>query len=334
MSEVPQSVMQRAFGAPEKVLAIEDLPVAAPGPREVTIALRMACLNPSDFGLIAGTYGKRLELPAVVGREGWGEVTAVGADVSRWRRGDRVRMPEASGVLRQAVTVPEDDLLPIPAELDPAQAAMAFINPPTAWRLLEDFVDLQAGDWIVQNAANSAVGVCVCGFARARGIKTLALCRDSAVRRDALIRAGATAVAEDDDTLTETYASLTDGQRPRLALNSIGGSSVQRLIKMLADGGTCVTFGGMTGEPVRFPTRYLIFNDIRLRGFWMDRWLRTHRGEQTEALMARIYNALERGEIHIPVAKIYAFGDAVEGFAHAAQGGRDGKVIIRSAWSP
>ena len=68
---------------------------------------------------------------------------------------------------------------------------------------------------------------------------------------------------------------LTDGESIPLALNSIGGESASDQIKALGEGATHVTFGGMVGEKVRFPTRFLIFNDVRLVGFWWDRFSQT-----------------------------------------------------------
>lgn len=334
MSLTPQAVVYREFGPAEQVLQLVDAPAAEPEPHQVTLALRAASLNPSDFGMIAGSYGKRPQLPAVAGREGWGEVVRMGSQVRDWQIGDRARMPESAGVLRQAVTVDCAGLLRLPASLSTEQAAMAFINPPTAYRLLHDFITLQAGDWIVQNAANSAVGLCICGFARKLGINVLALCRNSAERKAMLLDAGATAVAGDDDNWVSQLDSLTSGKRPRLGLNSIGGASVQRIIKMLADGGVCVTYGGMTGEAIRFPTRYLIFNNVQLRGFWMDRWLREHSAEHVSELMNSVFDAFTSGELVIPVEAEYPFAKYNEAFAHASRGGRGGKIIIHSAWHP
>ena len=60
---------------------------------------------------------------------------------------------------------------------------------------------------------------------------------------------------------------MTGGESVQLALNSIGGESALDQIRALGKGGTQVTFGGMSREPVRFPTRELIFKEVRLAGF-------------------------------------------------------------------
>src|SRR5207237_10302270 len=69
-----------------------------------------------------------------------------------------------------------------PAEIEPEQASMLKSNPMTAWRLLHDYVDLARGDWLIQNAANSAVGRAVIQIAHELGFKTV-----NVVRRAELI---------------------------------------------------------------------------------------------------------------------------------------------------
>jgi len=329
--EVP-AVRYHETGKPEDVLRVEPVEAARPGPGEALIALRAAVINPSDLGMIGGTYGRLRELPAVAGREGVGEVVAVGPGVQGLPPGQRVRMPEEPGVWRAAVTVPAEGLVRVPGEVPLEQAAMAFINPPTAWRLLHDFGELMPGDWVVQNAGNSAVGFCVVQLARELGYKTLSLVRDLEKWEPRLKEAGADAVAKEGAPWHKELDKLTGGTRPRLGLNSVGGESVMTMIKAMADGGEVVTFGGMVGGQVRFPTRFLIFNDVRLRGFWMDRWMRTHSREEQEALFAEIFGYLAAGKVSAPVDRTFPLEQALEAVDYAGQGGRDGKVLLTSEW--
>src|SRR5205823_12339185 len=93
-----------------------------------------------------------------------------------------VILPHNVGTWREAVAVKASELVPIPPEIEPEQAAMLKINPLTAWRLLHDYVDLARGDWLIQNAANSAVGRAVIQIAHELGFKTI-----NVVRREELI---------------------------------------------------------------------------------------------------------------------------------------------------
>lgn len=323
-----QAIRYHAHGSPAEVLRLEQLELPAPAAGEVTAALRAAVIHPSDLGMIEGSYGRLPQLPAVGGREGVGEVIAVGEGVKRLSVGDRVRMPEALGVWQEAVTANADAFEKAPGDLPLEMAAMAFINPPTAYRLLHDFVELKEGDWIVQNAANSAVGFCVAGLANSLGLRSINIVRSADTWRDALKEAGADVVVDDASDWFKDLRNLTGGEKPRLGLNSVGGESVVKIIRSLGEGGQCITFGGMTGEKVRFPTRNLIFDDITLRGFWMDKWTRTHSLEERAKLQHAVNELIRSGAFRIPVARTYRLEQFTEAFTHATQGSRDGKVLF------
>ena len=241
--------------------------------------------------------------------------------------GDRVAMP-GEGAWVEQVNAPAATLRHVPPGLPVLQAAMAFINPPTALRLLRDFVTLEPGSWVIQNAANSAVGFCVVRLATRFGLNTLNVVRNPDKWREPLTASGATAVVADGDDFYKQVAEITGGPKPKLAVNSVGGDSAIKLVRCLADGGTMVTIGGMVGDKVRFPTRNLIFNDVTLRGFWMDRWNRTADRASREAMEAEIFGLIKDGTIEIPIAATFPFEKGLEAVAAAAEGGRDGKTLI------
>jgi NADPH:quinone reductase-like Zn-dependent oxidoreductase len=328
-AETALAVRYHETGKPAEVLRVEPVELPPPGPGEARVRLLAAVINPSDLGMIGGSYGRLRELPAVAGREGLGEVVALGEGVSTPAVGTRVRMPEGPGVWREAVNAPAGELLPVPGDLPVEQAAMAFINPPTAWRLLHDFGDAKPGDWVAQNAGNSAVGVYVAQLGRKLGLNVLSLVRDVTKWEKPLKQTGAAAVAADTADWPKQLEALTGGARPKLGLNSVGGESVSALIKAMADGGEVVTFGGMVGDKVRFPTRFLIFNDLRLSGFWLDRWYRTHSADEARAMLTEVFALIAEGTFQAPVAASYPLGQALEAVAHAGRSGREGKVILK-----
>ena len=96
--------------------------------------------------------------------------------------GTQVILPHDLGTWREACVVKADKLVAVPDEIKPEQAAMLKINPLTAWRMLHDFVVLQPGDWVIQNAANSAAGRAAIQIAHELGYKTV-----NVVRREELI---------------------------------------------------------------------------------------------------------------------------------------------------
>lgn len=328
-----QALRYERHGLPAEVLEEVQLELPAPGPGEVLVAMRSAAIHYSDLGLINGTYGKLRVLPMVAGREGVGEVVALGAGVANLKLGTRVRMPEEMGVWREAVVAKAAELFTIPAGVPDAQAAMAFINPPTAWLLLHHFVKLERGDWFIQNAGTSAVGILVTQLARHFGWKCISVVRDAAVA-ESLEERGAEVVVAEDSGYEKNPTKLTRGVPIKLALNAVGGESVSRLCRAIAPGGTVVTYGGATAEPMRFPTRQLIFNDIQLRGFWLDQWTRMHAEAENTAMLDQLFSLLRKGVLSQPVAATYPLKDWRTALDHAFRPGKGGKVMLEGQWKP
>jgi mitochondrial enoyl-[acyl-carrier protein] reductase / trans-2-enoyl-CoA reductase len=317
------------FGSPEEVL--ECIPGELPTPRKGEALIRMcfANINPSDLGMIGGSYGKLLNLPAIAGREGVGTIVEIPESTSTLAVGDLVRIPEGTGAWQSHCIVPCEDLLKIPDGISPEQAATLFINPPTALMLLESFVDLKPGDWIIQNAANSSVGTWVIQLAKAKGLKTINVVRRASLEGE-LKAFGADVVIEDNNDYPKAIKDLTGGAKPRLALNSVGGESVIRQVKCLDDGGVCVTFGGMVGDQVRFPTRFLIFNDVKLCGFWMDKWTRTHSREEVAQLYQRVFSFVLVNNLSTPVQSVYQLSEFAEALAEFSKP-RMGKILFKGS---
>jgi mitochondrial enoyl-[acyl-carrier protein] reductase / trans-2-enoyl-CoA reductase len=319
----PRALVHGRHGEPAETLRWEPLASPPPGPGEAVLEMRAAAIHPSDFGLIQGSYGRLRELPAVAGREGVAEVVELGEGVSHLEKGDRVRLPEATGAWRERLTTRAADLTPLPRGLPDEILAQTAVNPPTALLLLREFVSLTKDQWVVQNAANSAVGRAVIQLCRSRGIRTLNL-----VRRPEL--AGPLRSLGADEVVVVRPGEKPDMSRfPRavLGLNSVGGESLLHVVSACAPGATIVTFGGMTGEPIRFPTRRLIFDDLVFRGFWLDAWKRKNAPAAGLALDEQVFGLLSDGALTMPEPLRFRLSEWPEALA-AARAPRSGPVLF------
>lgn len=321
-----KAICHHAFGKPLEVLQLEEVARPEPSDGEVRVRLLAATINPSDYGMIGGSYGRLRELPAVAGREGVGVVDAIGHGVSRIGVGARVRFPDG-GAWQETACIPAADVLAVPEDVSIEQAAISFINPPTAYCLLKKIVNLAPGSWVLQNAGNSAVGLSVIQMAKVLGLKTI-----SQVRREALIEPlqalGADHVVIEGSGWVEQVNQLTEGESIRLALNSIGGESAMHQIKVLGESGTQVTFGGMVGDLVRFPTRYLIFNNVRMVGFWWDQWCQRAGKDGLDEVMSAVYTMMREGTLKLPVEATYSFAEYERALKHD-KSPRLGKILLK-----
>jgi NADPH:quinone reductase-like Zn-dependent oxidoreductase len=308
-----KALICQSAGEWPKVLRLQDVALPpSPLPGFVRIKMLAAAVHPSDFGMMAGTYGKAKEFPCVMGREGVGEVAATG---------DIVRIPEFVGAWQEEIDVPADGLVVCPKDLKPETLALSFINPPTALRILEDFSSLSPGDAVITNAGKSAVSQAFLQLAREMGLKPYAVVRGKTFEDEKWLQSlGAEGVFDEG----EEYFKKAN---VRLALNQVGGESVLRLIKSLGEGGVCVTIGGAVKESIRYPTRELIFKDVQLRGFWMDKWLREN-SSKTRGMMEKIWALMRAGKLTQEISGRYPLENFKEALGKAQESGRRGKVVL------
>lgn len=315
-----------SFGIPHDVCVCTDAP--DPGPPdagEVIVEVEAFPINPVDLLTIAGEYAVRPPLPATPGSEGVGRVVAVGSAVTTVAVGDRVLlMGRGNWVQRQRVDVAQ--VLKV-GSADPLQLAMLKINPATAHLLLHGCVDMKPGDWVIQDAANSAVGTCLIGLAKADGIRTV-----NVVRRDSLVAPleamGADVVVVDGDDLGERVRAATGGADIRLAVDAVAGDMCQRLADCLADGGTIVTYGLLSGRPCAVAPYDVVFRGINLTGFWLVKALGAMAKSDVAALYADLGARLADGTLHVEVEATYPIEEIRTALEHAGREGRDGKILV------
>lgn len=315
------------YGKASDVVKPVEVEIAAPQKGQALVKLLRSVINPSDLGMIGGTYGRLRTLPAVGGREGVGEVVALGEDTNFPPIGTRVRIPEEPGVWAQYQLCNAANLLVVPDDIALDMCAMSFVNPPTALCILDSFENLSAGDWLIQNGAGSALGYFMIQLCKARGIKTVNMLRNAESKRASLEQLGADIVVDEEKFDAKEIKKITEGKL-KLGLNQIGGESVSNMIKAMGDSATIVTVGGMVGDLVKFPTRFLIFNDLRLRGFWWDKWQRTHSKEEVVKIFEKIFSLIKSGVLKAPVDSVHSLSDVSNALARAEEKQRNGKVML------
>ena len=315
VNEKVSAIVIHEHGAPAAVVRVEEIEVPEPGPGEVRVRVLAAPINPADINVVEGKYPLRPKLPGVPGVEGAGRIETTG---------ELVLLPHGFGSWRQMGVARREDLTVVPEGIAPEQAAMLKINPPTALRMLRDFATLAPGDWVVQNAANSGVGVAVIQIAHALGLKTMNLVRRAELVEE-LRAQGADEVLLDDENAIERLKSCA----PKLALNAVGGDSALRMANALAPSGTLVTYGAMGRQPLRIPNGLLIFKDLRWRGFWISEWYQRATVEEREAMFGELFTFAQSGVLQTKIERTYALSEAQEALARAAEGGRKGKILFR-----
>lgn len=327
-----QAIVIEGFGDPAATIRLKDMPEPPPpGPGEVTVEMLVLNINPADLLQIQGLYGtSRPAVPFIPGGEAVGRIAAIGEGVSGLAFGDIVS-PMILNCWIERVTMKAALVMKLPADIDLRQAAMLKGNPATAEALLSDQVALEPGDWLMQNAANSAVGTFLVKLAAQRGIKTLNVVRRAGAV-ESVREAGGTAVLADalDDAraFRKRVQEVTGGAPVKLAIDAIGGGATGVMAGALADGGTVVNYGLLSGEQCRIDAQHLIFRKITLKGFWLIHWFQDAGRARIAETYGRIARGMAEGTLTTPVAAVVPMAEAVRAMALAGEGGRSGKVLM------
>ncbi len=294
---------------------------------QALIKVLAAPINPSDVLTLTGAYGMLPPLPAIGGNEGVGVVAELGPGTTTPAVGQTVLLPVGGGTWASHMVADAGKLMPLPNGVDSLQLAMMTVNPPTAHLMLQEFVDLQAGEYVIQNAANSGVGEYLIQLAKIRGLKTVNI-----VRRESAVAAvkamGGDVVLVDGPDLAKHVAVATENAKIRLAIDAVGGKSTDNLANCLTQGGTLVNYGMMSGEPCTVSPSSFVFRDVTLRGFWLALWFRKATPQQQMAVFGELAKLISTGKLKARVQATFDVSQIKEAIAAAASGERDGKILI------
>ena len=316
-----------AFGTPWDVCRVVDgPPLETPGPEELNLRIEAGPINPAELLLIQGKYATRPELPARLGIEGVGTVTAVGSQVSGLSVGDRV-MSLGRTNWAEEIQVSAESVIPVSKDVDLHQLSMLKVNPATALLMLERYVSLKPGDWVIQNAANSAVGRYLIQLARAKGIRTINVVRRPELIAELTALGGDLVLLESDQLAQQVRAELGDISIP-LAIDAVAGASTLRLGEALSEGGTVVNYGLLSGEPCQLTADMIIFKQLTLTGFWLAPLLGGMSAAEKQVLYAGLVQQIANGVLSAPVEETYPLDQLADALRHADQQGRGGKILL------
>ncbi|MTH78131.1 zinc-binding dehydrogenase [Paracoccus aestuariivivens] len=323
-----RSAIHSAFGEPDQVLTPGESPLPEPAEGQVRIKTILSPIHNHDLVTVQGLYGYKPDLPAIGGTEAVGTIDAIGPGVEGVTLGQRIAVAAVHGTWAEYFLAPAASLVPLPDAIADEQAAQLIAMPFSALTLLE-FLGLQEGDWIVQNAANGAVGKAVAMLGAARGINVVSI-----VRREATItemaELGITNVVSTDTTgWQDRVRALTGGARVKAGVDSIGGKASGDLLSLLGDDSTLVSFGSLTGEPMILDAGQLIYKQAVVKGYWAAKVAAALGREGMGRLVAELMGLVIEGKVRLPVEGIFGFDQIQHAVTASLTPGKAGKVLLR-----
>lgn len=323
-----RALVHSSFGDPAEVLSVQDVPVPEPGPGQVRLRVLLATVHNHDLLTVRGLYGYKPELPARSGTEAVGVVDAVGEGVDEALLGRRATAAGAFGAWAEYVLASAAGLIPVPDDVPDEQAAQLGSMPFSAISVL-DSLGLSAGDWMIQNAANGAVGRMVAQLAAARGVHVVSLVRRAAGIAELAAQGVHDVVATDAADWQEQARALVGDAVIRAGIDSVGGEGSGQIAAMLGEGGLLVVFGAMASPTMRISSGDVIFKQLTVRGFWGSKVAAAMPAGQRGALFGELLQRLREGALTLPVEAVLPFERVGEASAGTLRAGREGKILLR-----
>jgi len=283
-----KAVRFHQHGGPE-VLRYEDAPDPQPAEGRAIVRVRACALNHLDLWERRGLDRVKLPLPHISGADVAGEVLETGQRVmlqpgvrcgacAACRRGDDnqcVRYDvlglRSDGGYAELISVPLENLIPIPATLDFITAAAFPLTFLTAWHMLVTRGRLGEGDVVLVLAGGSGVGQAAIQLARHFGARVFATSAPEKAQRTRAL--GAEQVFDHYSVdFSKEVRRLTDGRGVDIVVEHVGEATWDRSVRALATGGRLVTCGATTGFAASLDLRHLFARQLSLLGCYMGRF--------------------------------------------------------------
>ncbi|GHB84241.1 zinc-dependent alcohol dehydrogenase family protein [Persicitalea jodogahamensis] len=321
-----RTIQLEKTGNPAEILNVVEKPKPQPAAEEVLVKIIAAPVNPSDISFVQGRYGIRPELPSGAGFEGVGTIEAAGADV-RLPVGSRVSFT-AIGSWGEYAVVNQKAAIPLPDAIPDDMAAQLFVNPFTAWAMVEES-GVKEGEWLMITACGSAYGKLVIQLCRKKGIKTVGTVRRDGLNED-LKKLGLDEVVNTEtEDLPKRVNDITGGKGVRCVVDSVGGTTTEAAMKCVGQGGKMLIFGLLSQKNPRLDVGLMIFKEITIQGFWLTEWMRKVDTQTRNQTAQGVIGWLASGEVKLPVEATYGLDEIVKAVEHADAPGRWGKILIK-----
>lgn len=316
-----------AYGPPED-LSIENIEPPQPGPTQILVDVHAAGVNFPDLLVIAGQYQEKTDPPFTPGNEAAGVVAAVGDEVTRFKRGDRVIVMPRGGAFAEQCLAEEVISMPMPDELSFEQAAGFSVTYGTSYHALQQSAGLQPGETVLVLGAAGGVGITAVEIAKAMGATVIAAA-STAEKLEFARDAGADHVINySEHPLKETVRGITNGKGVDVVVDPVGGDIAEAAYRALAWHGRYLVIGFAAGSIPKFPLNIALLKEASIIGVWWGTWMAKNPQQQVKNL-EEMATLIAAGTLRPRTTETYAFDDFLNAF-DAIRGRRAlGKVILK-----
>lgn len=314
-------------GGPDVLRAI-DMPVRAPGLREVLIRVAAAGVNRPDLMQREGKYPPPPGASDIPGLEVSGEIVATGADVQRWHEGDKVCALVSGGGYAEYCVAPDVQCLPIPSNVDLVPAAGAPETFFTVWTNVFERGRLRSGETFLVHGGASGIGTTAIQMARAFGARVFATA-GSEEKCAACERLGAErAVNYKKEDFAAVLMALTGSRGVDVILDMVGAPYFGRNVDLLALEGRLVQIAVLHGAKAEINLVRLLRQRITITGSTLRSRTVEEKGAIARAVEQSVWPLVEAGKIRQVIYATLPLKQAAEAHRLMESGSHIGKILL------
>ncbi|MFC1419930.1 medium chain dehydrogenase/reductase family protein [Streptacidiphilus cavernicola] len=220
-------------------LEIRRTPLSPPGSGQVLVAVEATGMSFAEQSMRRGIYYRQPAFPFVPGYDLVGRVAVLGAGVDPGLLGRRIAALTKTGGWASHVLLAAEDVIAVPEGLDPVDVEALIVNGITAWQMLHRTARIRPGQTVLVHGANGGVGTILVQLARHHGVQVIGTA--SPRHHQALRALGVTPVDYRDPDLEARVRAIAPNGVDAV-FDHLGGESVHRSYRLLAPGGTLVSY--------------------------------------------------------------------------------------------
>jgi NADPH2:quinone reductase len=307
-------------------LELVDSNIGSPGPQEIRLHQSMIGVNFLDIYHRAGLYP--LAMPAVLGVEAVGEVTAIGSAVTDLQVGDRVVYAGApAGAYASDRLLPAWRAIKLPDGINAETAAAGFLKGLTVQMLMRRVYAVKSGDWVLVQGAAGGLGTLLCQWAKRHGAQVIGTVSSPAKAELARANGADHVIIGRDADFAAEVARMTDGRLADVAYDGIGGGTLLKTLDCVRPFGTVASIGQAAGPIPKLaveeigPRRSLIFARPSVMGYINDQAV-------YRAAAADVLSTIEDG-LYPTIGKTYDLLQAAEAQRDLEHGRNLGSLILK-----
>lgn len=333
MSNIPQimeAVLADGYGDPE-VLHIHTAPVPAYGVHEVLIKVAAAGVNRADTLQRKGHYDPPEGVTEVLGLEAAGEVVAVGANVQRWKRGDKVAALLSGGGYAEYVAAPEGQCLPWPQDYDAHMAAALPECLFTVWANLFETGKLKAGETALIHGGAGGIGSFAIQAARAFGAKVFTTAGAPEKIQICKSLGADLVISYREKDFVQEITEFTKGRGVDVVLDMIGGDYLARSVEVLAPLGRYVAIATQRGRRGDLDIGAMMARRLTISGSTLRSRSVTEKSRIAREVEAHLWPLLEKKLVKPLIFQSFPLDKAAEAHKVMENGAHSGKIILAVA---